>query len=231
MTKKAGNEKPKGSPPDPDAVKKVQTKLVALKIDTSAKVAPMASPHKHEPKVSSKKQVSKVIPKNQVSAVNAENKSPISDQLPDPVEIVNDQKAVAADENEEVDWKAEGIDEKKDISKKYYTKNKTTQETTELIIKLGYQLEDQIGKGGFGIVKRAIQLKTNQEVAIKIIDVKLKEEENMDEELRLKRRQRRLDDLRHELFTLEKVKHENIIELIEHFMIDDILYIAMGMLQ
>lgn len=92
----------------------------------------------------------------------------------------------------------------------------------------GYQLENQIGKGGFGIVKRAIQSKSNKEVAIKIIDVKMKEDDKMDEAKKKRRRQRRMDDLRHELHVLEKVRHENIIELIEHFMIDDILYIAMG---
>ena len=96
------------------------------------------------------------------------------------------------------------------------------------LLSLGYQAENQVGRGGFGVVKRAVQVKSNKEVAIKIIDVKMKDDEKMDEKRREKRRQKRMDDLRHELFVLEKVKHENIIELIQHFMIDDILYIVMG---
>lgn len=96
------------------------------------------------------------------------------------------------------------------------------------LLSLGYQVENQVGRGGFGLVKRAIKAKSNKEVAIKIIDVKMKDDEKMDEKKRKKRRQKRMDDLRHELFVLEKVKHENIIELIQHFMIDDILYIVMG---
>ena len=59
--------------------------------------------------------------------------------IPEPkgLEEVNDQVINNEDNNEKTDWRAEGIDPKREISKKYCTKNKTIDETNELILKLG----------------------------------------------------------------------------------------------
>lgn len=86
----------------------------------------------------------KPLSKVEQSAVNKEGLGPSAvginnEPIPEPkgVEEINDQKAVVEDENEKTDWAAEGIDPKKDISKKHYTKTKSTDETNALIIKLG----------------------------------------------------------------------------------------------
>lgn len=101
---------------------------VALKVQSN--VPPMKVVSKVVLKVPPTKATSpKVQPSTSPSAVK--------NDIPEPkgLEEVNDR--VINNEDEKTDWRAEGIDPRKEISKRYFTKNKTIDETNQLILKLG----------------------------------------------------------------------------------------------
>lgn len=115
---------------------------VSLKVQSNVpptKVASKLVPIKVVSKVSPTKIVSKVPPPKVTSPKVEPSTSPsaVNNDIPEPkgLEEVNDQ--VINNEDEKTDWRAEGIDPKKEISKKYCTKNKTIDETNQLILKLG----------------------------------------------------------------------------------------------
>ncbi|RWS01289.1 protein kinase-like protein 1 [Dinothrombium tinctorium] len=88
-------------------------------------------------------------------------------------------------------------------------------ETPEQIIQArGYQLQEKLGAGAFATVFKAIKLTEQFVTACKVIEIKRK-------------KKRRLNDLKHELYVLEKARHEHIIKLYEHFIIDEKVYIFM----
>lgn len=107
----------------------------------------------------------------------------------------------------------------REITKKYRTQNKTQKEVNEILLNIGYVLERQLGKGSFGVVRRGLNQKTNQRVAIKMISLSTTD---------VKKKEKQMIDLKHELYVLENVRHPNIIEMYEHFMIDNTMYIVMG---
>jgi len=76
-----------------------------------------------------------------------------------------------------------------------------------------YDMKDEIGKGAFSVVHMALNRKTGDKVAIKIIDKKMAEQD----EKRLKT----------EVEILKKVKHPNIVGLKDLFETDDKLYLVM----
>ena len=71
-----------------------------------------------------------------------------------------------------------------------------------------YQLEDDnlLGKGGFGIVYKIKEIKTNQIRALKVIDI------NTDNKYRI-------IEFKNQIFSLRKNRHRNVIELVDYFMV------------
>ncbi|XP_075591475.1 uncharacterized protein LOC142598183 [Dermatophagoides farinae] len=78
-------------------------------------------------------------------------------------------------------------------------------DTEKIIERIGYRLEKQIGKGGFGTVYKAIDLKTKQKVACKVMTVST----NRKDQLLIKK----------ELFILHSVEHKHIIRVYKHFIL------------
>jgi len=92
-----------------------------------------------------------------------------------------------------------------------YTTNEN--ETAEQIVEArGYLLQERIGSGAFANVYKAWQINDQFYTACKIIEIK-------------KKKKKRLNDLKHELYVLSKMDHINIIKLYEHFLIDEKVYI------
>jgi len=79
-----------------------------------------------------------------------------------------------------------------------------------------YEFGDELGRGGFSIVKKATLKETGEIVAIKIIEKK----EQTSEELNL---------LHREIDIMRKLKHKNIIGLIEVYDEKDYIYLVMEM--
>ena len=74
-----------------------------------------------------------------------------------------------------------------------------------------YRLKNKIGKGGFGTVYKALDLKTNENVAIKIIPFNIEDRESIENEIYLMRR----------------IDSRNSIKLINNFMDEKNYYIVM----
>lgn len=151
-----------------------------------------------------------------------------SGKSPEPKDLTSKVREVKVEEKTgtDDDRLAELLKKDKDFTKKYTTENKTEFEVYEKIKTLGYEIEMAkiLGKGGFGVVRKGIRTKNNnQEVAIKIIDLST--------EKARRKKDNRENDLRHELYVLQKVNHPNIIKLFDHFMVDQAFYIVMGELR
>lgn len=105
------------------------------------------------------------------------------------------------------------------LTKEYKTGQDGIRTFKDVVRKHGYEWGEEIGSGSFGKVYKVTALVDNSLVACKAIDLK-----DGKSPLRDKKRVR---DLKNELFTFEKVKHKHLIELYEHFIVDDVVYIFM----
>lgn len=86
-------------------------------------------------------------------------------------------------------------------------------ETAEQIVEArGYVLQERIGSGAFANVYKAWHVTEQIYTACKIIELK-------------KKKKKRLNDLKHELYVLDKMDHANIIKMYEHFLVDEKVYI------
>jgi len=86
-------------------------------------------------------------------------------------------------------------------------------ETAEQIVEArGYVLQERLGSGAFANVYKAWHINEQIYTACKVIEMK-------------KKKRKRLNDLKHELYVLEKMDHLNIVKLYEHFLIDEKVYI------
>lgn len=86
-------------------------------------------------------------------------------------------------------------------------------ETAEQIVEArGYVLQERLGSGAFANVYKAWHITEQIYTACKVIEIKRK-------------KRKRLNDLKHELYVLEKMDHLNIVKLYEHFLIDEKVYI------
>lgn len=86
-------------------------------------------------------------------------------------------------------------------------------ETAEQIVEArGYMLQERIGSGAFANVYKAWHVTEQIFTACKIIELK-------------KKKKKRLNDLKHELYVLDKMDHVNIIKMYEHFLVDEKVYI------
>lgn len=84
---------------------------------------------------------------------------------------------------------------------------------TDVLFEKGYQMDTTLGKGGYGIVYK---VKFEDKVfACKVISF---EKHN---------RSRLLDHLKTEIFIMERYPHPNIINIMDHFIIDKNAYIIM----
>jgi len=81
-----------------------------------------------------------------------------------------------------------------------------------------YAVGEEIGKGAFSVVKRAVHRKTNEEVAIKFIDKKYVEKQD-------------LIFVAREIDILKKVNHPNVLKLIEVFELDDSIALVMELVR
>jgi serine/threonine protein kinase len=82
-----------------------------------------------------------------------------------------------------------------------------------MLLNQKYDLKETLGTGAFSEVKKAINKENGDQVAIKIIDrQKCAGKENM---------------IQSEISILQKVKHENIVQLYELFETKDKIYLVM----
>ncbi|KAI1280350.1 Testis-specific serine/threonine-protein kinase 2 [Halotydeus destructor] len=170
------------------------------------------------------------MPQKEINSVNTvinfipdddkEDNSKNIDQI-EPIGITED------DENDETPL-IKAFKRSKAIPTDVYHTSKN--ETAKDILKVkGYLLEeDHIGSGGFGKVYKGIKTSKKRSspasptedkssdliVACKVIELK-------------KNRKKKIEELKHELYVLETVSHENMVKLFEHFIIDENVYIFM----
>lgn len=78
----------------------------------------------------------------------------------------------------------------------------------------GYELKQKIGSGGFAVVYLAQSIKYDIPVAIKSIEIDV-------------RKRKQIQYLNNELEALEKLKHEHVVQLYEHFLLDNAIHIVM----
>lgn len=78
----------------------------------------------------------------------------------------------------------------------------------------GYKKLAKIDEGAFGVVSKAIRLADRSTVAVKEVDLR-------------KKKAKRIEEMKRELFVLQKVDSPLIVELIEHFIIGQTLVIIM----
>eukprot|EP00471_Norrisiella_sphaerica_P004988 CAMPEP_0184486116 /NCGR_PEP_ID=MMETSP0113_2-20130426/7667_1 /TAXON_ID=91329 /ORGANISM="Norrisiella sphaerica, Strain BC52" /LENGTH=222 /DNA_ID=CAMNT_0026867857 /DNA_START=355 /DNA_END=1020 /DNA_ORIENTATION=- len=117
---------------------------------------------------------------------------------------------------------------RKEARKWYFVRSEEEQEAWIEALRRGgksepfeqsYQIETQIGKGRFSTVHRAVDVKTNQKVAVKLINKNLC------------RREREREALRTEIAILKLVHHPNIIRTKEIFETCDQIYIVMELIK
>lgn len=77
-----------------------------------------------------------------------------------------------------------------------------------------YKKKEKIDEGAFGVVSKAIRLSDNALVAIKEVDLR-------------KKRAKRLEEMRRELYVLQNVQDELVVRFIEHLVVRDTLVIVM----
>lgn len=95
-------------------------------------------------------------------------------------------------------------------------KNKSKDELTKPIQKGNYIMENNIGEGAFGKVKKGYHISTKQEVAIKILDKTIMNQEEGDFIRVMK-----------EITILKKLRHKNIVQLYEIIESSRKLYLVM----
>eukprot|EP01130_Rhizamoeba_saxonica_P018482 TRINITY_DN925_c1_g1_i1.p1 TRINITY_DN925_c1_g1~~TRINITY_DN925_c1_g1_i1.p1 ORF type:complete len:458 (-),score=129.19 TRINITY_DN925_c1_g1_i1:38-1411(-) len=76
-----------------------------------------------------------------------------------------------------------------------------------------YTLSNELGRGGFSIVRKGIKNGTNEEFAIKIIEMNTNEDE--------------IELLRREIDIMQRLEHPNIIKLLDVFEEDDYMYLVL----
>lgn len=78
----------------------------------------------------------------------------------------------------------------------------------------GYKNIVKIDEGAFGIVSKALKVQDSKDVAIKEIDLRRK-------------KAKRVVEMKRELFVLQNVAHLNVVQLVNHFVIRQTLFIVM----
>lgn len=78
----------------------------------------------------------------------------------------------------------------------------------------GYRKLQKIDEGAFGVVSKALRLSDRTIFAIKEVDLRRK-------------RAKRIEEMKRELFVLQKIDSKNVVKLIEHFIIGQMLVIVM----
>lgn len=81
-----------------------------------------------------------------------------------------------------------------------------------------YAVGEELGRGAFSVVKRAVNRKTNEEVAIKFIEKKYVDKQD-------------LIFVAREIDILKKVNHPNVLKLIEVFELDDSIALVMELIR
>jgi len=81
-----------------------------------------------------------------------------------------------------------------------------------------YAIGEELGRGAFSVVKKAVNRKTNADVAIKFIDKKYVEKQD-------------LIFVAREIDILKKVNHPNVLKLIEVFELDDYIALIMELIR
>lgn len=76
----------------------------------------------------------------------------------------------------------------------------------------GFELYNKIGEGSFGVVRKGKRNSDDAPIACKTIEIT---------------NQNRIRDLKNELFALVKLRHPNIVNLYDHFMVNSTCYIIM----
>ena len=95
--------------------------------------------------------------------------------------------------------------------------NKLKESIKNYDFNLNYTLKEQIGEGYFGKVQKAINLKTNKEYAVKVIN-----------KSKLSLKNYKL--IHHEMNIMKLLNHPNIVSLVDYFEDDEFIYIVMDYL-
>ena len=82
-----------------------------------------------------------------------------------------------------------------------------------------YELGDVLGQGAFGLVKKALNTHTQEEVAIKILDKEKIVEENLGE------------SIKKEVMLMKMIKHPNIVSLIEVLASNSKIYLVLELIK
>lgn len=97
----------------------------------------------------------------------------------------------------------------------YYTVPSVRYRTPDDVFEYrGYKKLEKIDEGAFGFVSKAIRVSDNMPVAVKEIDMR-------------RRHAKRIEEMKRELFVLQKISHETVVGLIEHFIAGQTLVIVM----
>mmetsp|Transcript_22805 Transcript_22805/g.25384 ORF Transcript_22805/g.25384 Transcript_22805/m.25384 type:complete len:477 (+) Transcript_22805:18-1448(+) len=108
---------------------------------------------------------------------------------------------------------SKGTAEKKETSSNPTPREKTDEGRRKVPIRDIYDFGKELGKGGFSVVKEAVEKETKARVAVKIIEKSVSEEE--------------LQLLQREIDIMRKLKHDNIISLLEVFDDKDFIYLVL----
>lgn len=102
-----------------------------------------------------------------------------------------------------------------DMTTIYRIPNEKYQTRKDVLKDRKYELLNKIDEGGFAMVYLAKNTSTNTDLACKVIDIGCDTNTI------------KLNDVKNELFVLEKIKHPHVIRLHDHFIINDFLFIFM----
>lgn len=102
----------------------------------------------------------------------------------------------------------------KTISEYYQLPEGRIKTIDDVYLHRGYKKLEKIDEGAFGSVSKAMRLSDKMLVAVKEIDLR-------------KKRAKRIEEMKRELFVLQKTSHETVVALIEHFIIGHLLVIIM----
>lgn len=119
-------------------------------------------------------------------------------------------------ENETVEQKEALIEHfklKADFTRTFQSKA-LDKDVKTIIAEQGYEIKQELGQGGFATVFKTVRTNDKLVLAAKVIELKEKKES-------------RLRDCKTELFVLEKISHQNLVKLYDHFMIDNKFYIML----
>lgn len=102
----------------------------------------------------------------------------------------------------------------KSISEHYNLPDNKFNSPDDIFKYRGYKKLNKIDEGAFGIVSKALKISDKTIVAVKEVDLRRK-------------KAKRVEEMKRELFVLQKIDHHNVVKLIEHFIIDQMLVIVM----